>query len=87
MGRSCAPTYRSRGRDSRTARGGLAALPRTLAGATVFPTKEDHMALELETAETSFGAPRGEELVDVFYRRRFEAAPSVKLLFARDAAA
>lgn len=42
------------------------------------------MALELETLETSFDliASRGEELVDVFYRRLFEVAPSVKPLFA-----
>jgi methyl-accepting chemotaxis protein len=42
------------------------------------------MTLELETLETSFDliAPRGEELVDVFYARLFEAAPSVKPLFA-----
>ena len=43
------------------------------------------MTLQLETLETSFDliAPRGEELVDVFYARLFEAAPAVQPLFAR----
>jgi hemoglobin-like flavoprotein len=42
------------------------------------------MSLEIETLETSFDliAPRGDELVDVFYTRLFEAAPAVKPLFA-----
>ena len=42
------------------------------------------MSLDLDALETSFDliAPRGDELVDVFYRRLFEAAPSVKPLFA-----
>jgi hemoglobin-like flavoprotein len=42
------------------------------------------MTLDLETLEASFDliAPRGEELVDVFYRRLFEAAPAVEPLFA-----
>jgi hemoglobin-like flavoprotein len=42
------------------------------------------MTLDLETLETSFDliAPRGEELVDVFYSRLFEAAPAVEPLFA-----
>jgi hemoglobin-like flavoprotein len=42
------------------------------------------MTLQLETLETSFDliAPRGEELVDVFYARLFETAPAVKPLFA-----
>ncbi len=42
------------------------------------------MALELNTLETSFDliAPRGDELVDVFYARLFEAAPAVEPLFA-----
>lgn len=42
------------------------------------------MALDLDTLETSFDliAPRGEELVDVFYARLFAAAPSVEPLFA-----
>jgi hemoglobin-like flavoprotein len=42
------------------------------------------MALDLETLETSFDliAPRGEELVDIFYSRLFEAAPAVQPLFA-----
>jgi hemoglobin-like flavoprotein len=42
------------------------------------------MTLELNTLETSFDliAPRGEELVDVFYSRLFDAAPSVEPLFA-----
>jgi hemoglobin-like flavoprotein len=42
------------------------------------------MSLDLETLETSFDliAPRGEELVDIFYTRLFEAAPAVEPLFA-----
>jgi len=42
------------------------------------------MSLDLDVLETSFDliAPRGDELVDVFYRRLFAAAPSVKPLFA-----
>jgi hemoglobin-like flavoprotein len=42
------------------------------------------MTLELETLETSFDllAPRGEELVEIFYRRLFAAAPEVQPLFA-----
>jgi len=42
------------------------------------------MTLDLEALETSFDlvAPRGDELMDVFYARLFEAAPSVKPLFA-----
>ncbi len=45
------------------------------------------MALDLEALETSFDlvAPRGEELMDVFYARLFEAAPEVKPLFAATA--
>jgi methyl-accepting chemotaxis protein len=43
------------------------------------------MALDLDTLETSFDliAPHGDELVDVFYTRLFEAAPAVEPLFAR----
>jgi methyl-accepting chemotaxis protein len=42
------------------------------------------MNLDLEALETSFDlvAPRGRELVDVFYTRLFEAAPAVRPLFA-----
>src|SRR5512133_1888465 len=42
------------------------------------------MHLDLETLETTFDliAPRGDELMDVFYTRLFAAAPSVKPLFA-----
>ena len=42
------------------------------------------MDLDLEALETSFDlvAPRGDELMDVFYRRLFEAAPAVRPLFA-----
>src|SRR5215203_6865320 len=42
------------------------------------------MSLDLDALETSFDliAPRGDELVDVFYARLFEAAPAVKPLFA-----
>jgi hemoglobin-like flavoprotein len=41
------------------------------------------MHLDLETLETTFDlvAPRGEELVDVFYTRLFAAAPAVRPLF------
>ncbi len=43
------------------------------------------MPLEVETLEQSFDliAPRGEELVDRFYSRLFETAPSTKQLFER----
>jgi hemoglobin-like flavoprotein len=42
------------------------------------------MPLDLEALETSFDliAPRGDELMDVFYARLFEAAPAVRPLFA-----
>jgi hemoglobin-like flavoprotein len=42
------------------------------------------MTLDLDTLETSFDliAPSGEELVDIFYARLFEAAPAVEPLFA-----
>jgi hemoglobin-like flavoprotein len=42
------------------------------------------MALDLTALETSFDvvAPRGDELVDVFYARLFAAAPAVRPLFA-----
>jgi nitric oxide dioxygenase len=42
------------------------------------------MALEVETLEESFDlvAPQGDELMRTFYDRLFEAAPSVKPLFA-----
>ena len=42
------------------------------------------MSLDLEALETSFDliAPRGDELMDQFYGRLFEAAPAVKPLFA-----
>lgn len=42
------------------------------------------MPLDLEALETSFDliAPRGDELVDIFYTRLFDAAPAVKPLFA-----
>jgi methyl-accepting chemotaxis protein len=42
------------------------------------------MSLDLNTLETSFDliAPRGEELVDIFYTRLFETAPAVEPLFA-----
>jgi methyl-accepting chemotaxis protein len=42
------------------------------------------MSLDLEALETSFDlvAPRGDELMDVFYARLFAAAPSVEPLFA-----
>jgi hemoglobin-like flavoprotein len=42
------------------------------------------MSLNLEALETSFDlvAPRGEELVDLFYAKLFAAAPAVRPLFA-----
>ena len=42
------------------------------------------MSLDLHALETSFDlvAPRGDELMDIFYARLFEAAPAVKPLFA-----
>jgi hemoglobin-like flavoprotein len=42
------------------------------------------MALNLEALEESFDAvaPRGDELMDEFYGRLFDAAPAVKPLFA-----
>ena len=42
------------------------------------------MSLNLKALETSFDliAPRGDELMDVFYSRLFAAAPAVKPLFA-----
>jgi methyl-accepting chemotaxis protein len=43
------------------------------------------MALDVDALETSFDllAPRGEQLVDTFYRRLFAQAPAVEPLFAR----
>jgi len=42
------------------------------------------MALDIDILETSFDliAPRGDELMDIFYARLFAAAPSVQPLFA-----
>jgi hemoglobin-like flavoprotein len=42
------------------------------------------MSLDLEALETSFDliAPRGDDLMDVFYARLFAAAPAVQPLFA-----
>ena len=42
------------------------------------------MSLDLDALETSFDlvAPRGDELMDVFYARLFVAAPAVRPLFA-----
>jgi hemoglobin-like flavoprotein len=42
------------------------------------------MSLDLDALETSFDliAPRGDELVDIFYARLFATAPSVEPLFA-----
>jgi hemoglobin-like flavoprotein len=42
------------------------------------------MSLNLEALETSFDlvAPRGDELMDVFYARLFAVAPAVEPLFA-----
>ena len=44
------------------------------------------MSLDLEALETSFDlvAPRGDELMDIFYARLFEAAPVVRPLFPDD---
>jgi hemoglobin-like flavoprotein len=43
------------------------------------------MTLDVKQLETSFDllAPRGEELVEVFYRNLFETAPEVRPLFAK----
>jgi hemoglobin-like flavoprotein len=40
--------------------------------------------MDLDALETSFDliAPRGDELMEIFYARLFEAAPAVKPLFA-----
>jgi len=42
------------------------------------------MSLDLDALETSFDivAPRGDELMNVFYARLFDAAPAVRPLFA-----
>jgi hemoglobin-like flavoprotein len=42
------------------------------------------MELDIDSLETSFDliAPRGDELMDVFYTRLFTVAPSVRPLFA-----
>ena len=42
------------------------------------------MSLDLQALETSFDivAPRGDELMNVFYARLFDAAPAVRPLFA-----
>jgi hemoglobin-like flavoprotein len=42
------------------------------------------MALDIDALETSFDliAPRGDELMDAFYRRLFATAPAVQPLFA-----
>ena len=42
------------------------------------------MSMNLDALETSFDliAPRGDELMDIFYSRLFAAAPSVEPLFA-----
>src|SRR5439155_1343169 len=47
---------------------------------------EPGLTLDLDALETSFDAvaPRGDELMDVFYTRLFEAAPAVRPLFPQD---
>src|SRR5262245_24233927 len=47
---------------------------------------EPGLTLDLDALETSFDAvaPRGDELMDVFYRRLFETAPAVRPLFPPD---
>jgi methyl-accepting chemotaxis protein len=44
------------------------------------------MSLDIETLETSFDliAPRGDDLMDEFYARLFQAAPGVRSLFPDD---
>ena len=44
------------------------------------------MSLDLDALETSFDlvAPRGDELMNIFYARLFVAAPGVRGLFPRD---
>src|SRR5436190_10322017 len=51
---------------------------------TPIASKGSLMNLDLGALETSFDlvAPRGDELMDEFYRRLFETAPAVKPLFA-----
>ena len=46
------------------------------------------MSLDIDILETSFDliAPRGDELMDEFYSRLFEAAPAVRPLFPDDMA-
>ena len=48
------------------------------------PRRRSAHALDLDAFETGFDlvAPRGDELVDVFYARLFAAAPAVRPLFA-----
>jgi len=59
---------------------------RPVASASSPSTLEPDMSLDLEALETSFDllAPRGDELMDEFYARLFEAAPSVRPLFPDD---
>jgi len=65
------PSYRSRG---------LVAILE----ATTDRDQRELMSLDLQALETSFDivAPRGDELMDEFYKRLFEAAPAVMPLFA-----
>src|SRR5690348_12884283 len=63
--------------------------PTGASGASGLPPARDGgdapaMPLDIDALETSFDliAPRGDELVDVFYARLFTAAPAVKPLFA-----
>src|SRR6266536_2224833 len=48
-------------------------------------TRREVMALDVPMLEQSFDlvAPRGDELVDRFYKKVFEQAPSVQPLFAK----
>jgi hemoglobin-like flavoprotein len=52
--------------------------------ATTDRDQRELMSLDLQALETSFDivAPRGDELMDEFYKRLFEAAPAVMPLFA-----
>ena len=47
---------------------------------------EPGLTLDLDALETSFDlvAPRGDELMDAFYTRLFDAAPAVRPLFPDD---
>jgi hemoglobin-like flavoprotein len=55
-----------------------------MAGISLLGARLVYMALDLDALETSFDlvAPRGDELVDIFYTQLFATAPAVEPLFA-----